>query len=222
MRGVIVVHHLRQRLAWNPQVIREVIVAGGDHDLPRAVGLLTPEAVLHPDAKAAVRPLDAKHRLILPHIQLIVVRHLAVVLQRLIARGLLVGAGERDVADLQQLRRGKEGHVGRVVKDRVAQAALVHQHRPHPAPAALDGARQAGRTSPDHKHIESHRAMATRRRQLLHLDLLRAHSNSLPTSRHPATTVPSLGPEASVPATASNRSHLPSIASESSWSEFSP
>ncbi len=85
------------------------------------------EAVGGVDGEVAVGAVDAFDGLILADVELVVLGDLAVVLEGLVAVGLLVGAGEGHVADLEQLRRGEEGHVGRVVEERVAEAALVHQ-----------------------------------------------------------------------------------------------
>ena len=76
-------------------------------------------------------------------------RHQAVILQRLIAGGLGVGAGKRNVADLKQFRRGEKGHVRRVVEERIADAALVDKHRAETGLLRLNGAGQTGGPSAD-------------------------------------------------------------------------
>src|SRR6478672_484193 len=81
-------------------------------------------------------------------------RHVAVVLQRLGAVGLLVGCGKRNVANLQQLRRGKENHVRRIVKQRVHQAALVHHNGSKPGALRLNGTRHAGGAGANHQHVK--------------------------------------------------------------------
>ena len=100
----------------------------------------------------AFHPIDM---LILVQFQPKMLRHLAVIFQRLLPIRLLVGTAERDVADLQQLRRGKEGHVRRVMKQRIAQAALVNQQGIEACILRIDGASQARRPGPNHKYIDS-------------------------------------------------------------------
>src|ERR1039458_5291820 len=90
------------------------------------------------DDKCGLRaghPFDA---LVLTHVKFVKRRHSPVVLQGLSARGLGVGAGEWDVADFEQLRGRKERHVGRIVKKRVANAALVYQDSAEAGPLRLD------------------------------------------------------------------------------------
>ena len=84
------------------------------------------------------------------NIQLEVVRHAAIVLQRLMPVGLLVEAGHGDVADFEQLRRGEEHHVGGVVIKRVDHAAFIDQHRAHAAALQLDSAGEPGGSGADH------------------------------------------------------------------------
>ena len=78
---------------------------------------------------------------------------LAVVLQGLVAIGLLVRAGEGHVADLEQLRRGEERHVRRIVEERVAEAALVHQKSGEARALRLDRAGQPGWPGADDQQI---------------------------------------------------------------------
>ena len=52
----------------------------------------------------------------------------AIIFQRLRASRLFIQRRHGDVADFEQLRRGEEHHVGRVVVKRVDHAAFVDQH----------------------------------------------------------------------------------------------
>src|ERR1017187_10723711 len=105
------------------------------------------------DGKSAVRTLYTPDRLVLAHVEPVVLGDLAVVLKRFRAGGLLVGAGEGHVADLQQLRRGEKSHVRGVMEERVAQAALVDEHRRKARTLGLDGARHPGRAGANHQQI---------------------------------------------------------------------
>ena len=85
------------------------------------------------------------------------VGHPPVILQRFGPVGLVVQARHRNVADLQQLRRGEEHHVGRVVIERVDDAAFLDQDRLHAALLQLDAAGEAGGSGADRlRDIESH------------------------------------------------------------------
>ena len=79
----------------------------------------------------------------------------AVVLKRLVACRLGIGAGEGNIANLQQLRGGKEGHMRRVMKKRVADASLVDDHRPQPGLLCLNGAGQPGGPGAHHQQINN-------------------------------------------------------------------
>ena len=103
------------------------------------------------DGEVAVSAVDALDVLVLPNVQIVVLGHLAIVFQRLVAIGLLVRAGEGHVADLQQLRRREKRHVRGVVEQRVAEAALVDQKRRKTRPLRLDRAGQPRRPGADHK-----------------------------------------------------------------------
>ncbi len=136
------------------EAVGQIVVAGGNHQLARQELGGTGEPVGAVHQERAVGALDAGHGVVLAHVQAIELRDLAVVLQRLLARGLLLRADEGNVADLQQLRRGEEGHVGGVVVKRVDQAALVHGNHGIARALRLDGAGQAGGTGADDEYVE--------------------------------------------------------------------
>ena len=78
---------------------------------------------------------------------------LAVVFEGFGAGGLLVGAGEGHVADLEQLGGGEEGHVGGVVEERVAEAALVDEDDVEAGALRVDGAGHSGGAGADDEEI---------------------------------------------------------------------
>jgi hypothetical protein len=86
-------------------------------------------------------PLDP---FVLADAQLIKLGHTPVILERLRACGLFVHGGHGDVADLQQLRRGEEHHVGGVVVNRIDDAPLFDEHGVQVPSLQLDGAGQTG------------------------------------------------------------------------------
>ena len=75
-------------------------------------------------------------------------RDLAVVFQRFVTIRLLVGTGEGNVADLKQLRGGKKGHVRRIVKERIAEAALVDEDGGEAGALGFNGTGHAGGLAP--------------------------------------------------------------------------
>src|ERR1039457_2706259 len=154
MRLVIVVLDLGERFAGDGEVVGQVVIAGGDDQLAGAMGDGAVEAVSSMDGKVAVRALYALDRLVLAHVERVVLGDLAVVFEGLAAGGLLVGAGEGHVADLQQLGGGEEGHVRRIVEERVAKAALVDEDRGEARALRLDGAGHAGGAGADDEQIE--------------------------------------------------------------------
>ena len=64
----------------------------------------------------------------------------AIVLEGFLPSGLHQRSGERDVADLEQLRRGEKCHVRRIVEDRIDQASLVKDDRLETSFLSLDRA----------------------------------------------------------------------------------
>src|ERR1700757_424358 len=79
------------------------------------------------DNEVPVGTIDPLDVFILSDIEPVVFGNLTVVFEGLVAVGFLIRAGEGHIADLEQLRRGEERHVGGVVEERVAEASLVHQ-----------------------------------------------------------------------------------------------
>src|SRR5579859_184957 len=71
-------------------------------------------------------------------------RRLAVILKRLGTHRLLCRANQRQVADLEEFRRGEKHHVDGIVENRVAQTAFLDHQRFHSRAACLDGASQPG------------------------------------------------------------------------------
>ncbi len=117
VRLVVVVGHLGQVLARDAEMVGQVVVAGGHDELAGAERVGPVKAVHGVHAEVSVRSRNRSNAFILAHVQAIVLRHLAVVLERLATGGLLIGRGKGHIPDLEQLRRGEKGHVGRVVEE---------------------------------------------------------------------------------------------------------
>ena len=113
MRLAVVVRDLGQILAGNAELVRQIVIAGRNDHLSRAVVMRAASAVGGRDAEIPVLAHDGLDPLVLANVERVVLGDLAVVLQRFLARGLLLGGGERNVADLQQFRRGEKHHVRR-------------------------------------------------------------------------------------------------------------
>ncbi len=154
VRLIVVVTDLVEVFAWNPEVVRQIVVSGGNHELAGAMLQGPAKPVCRMNGKVSVAASDALDRFVLPHVQLVVLGDLAVVLQRLVPVGLLVRAGEGNAADLQQLRRGEEGHVRGIVEQRVAQAALVDQHSREPRALRFDRAGESSRPRAYHQQVD--------------------------------------------------------------------
>ena len=104
-------------LSRDVEAIGKIVVAGGDDDLLGTVIVNFSGAVGGRDAEISILPGHCFDPLILAHVKTKMVGHAAIVFERFLASRLLGGAGERNVADFQQLRRGEEGHVGGIVVD---------------------------------------------------------------------------------------------------------
>src|SRR5712692_10700829 len=103
--------------------------------------------------KIAVLPRDALHPFVLANIETVVLSRAAIVFQGFGAGGFFPDAGHRKIADFEQLRRGEESHLRRIVVKRVDQASLLDHHRSQAAVPDLDGARQTRRSRAHHQDI---------------------------------------------------------------------
>ena len=82
-------------------------------------------------------------------------RYFAVILQRFFAGGFLPCRSERDFTNFQQFGSGKKQHVGRIVIERIHQAALVEDDDLKSNLLRFDGAGEAGRPGSDYEHIRA-------------------------------------------------------------------
>src|ERR1700751_1709884 len=82
------------------------------------------------------------------NVELIVVRHAAVIFQRLGSARLLVQRCHRNIADFKKLGSGEEDKVRRVVVNRIHHAAFIEKHGGQPALLNFDAARQPRRARP--------------------------------------------------------------------------
>ena len=85
---------------------------------------------------------------------MVVACHAAIVFKGFGARGLDIDARERKVTDLQQLTRGEEGHVGRIMKQGIHQTAFLENQQLEISPQRFNPASQAGRPGAHHKHVK--------------------------------------------------------------------
>jgi hypothetical protein len=97
--------------------------------------------------------LDRHHLLIQRDLELKGVDHLAVILQRFGPPRLVIGRGQRNAADLEQLRGGEEHHVDRKSDDGIDQRALLEHHVIEPEMPGGNGGGQAGGSSPNNQHV---------------------------------------------------------------------
>ena len=153
MGFAIVVKNLGEVFAGNIQRVGQIVVAGRDNQFAGAVVINAAQAVGSCDMKIVIAPGHGLDPLILADIEMIVLGDFAVVLERFLARGLLPRGAEGNVADFQQLRRGKERHVGGIVIDGIDHASLVDGHDFEAGALGFDGAGQSGGPGADHDHI---------------------------------------------------------------------
>jgi len=99
------------------------------------------------DPKLTIPARDGLHPLVLADMQSKVLGDAAVIFERFQARGLRQGCRERNIANLEQLRRSEKHHVIRIVIEGIDQASLVDDERLEAGLLDLDGAGQTGGAS---------------------------------------------------------------------------
>ena len=115
------------------------------------------EGIASADGEVQVLAGDRFDALVGADVELVVHGDLAVVLEGLVAGGLGIGAGERDVADLQQFGGGEEGHVRGVVEEGIAEAAFIDEDGAEAGALGFDGAGHAGGAGADDEDVENFR-----------------------------------------------------------------
>ena len=96
---VVVMLYLAEIFTGDSKIVRQVVVAGGDDKLARAMLQGAAKPVRGVDGKVAVAAADLVDVFVLPDVELIVLGDFTVILQSLVAIGLLVWTGEGHVAD---------------------------------------------------------------------------------------------------------------------------
>ena len=147
MRLPVVVENFVQVFAGNIELVGEIVIAGGEHDLARTVIVDGVVPVGCSDTKVTVLARDGLYPFVLAHVQLKVLGDSAVIFQRFKPGGFRQGGGEWNVPDLEQLRRGEEHHVVRVVIDGIDEASLIDDEGLKASLVGLDGAGHAGGAS---------------------------------------------------------------------------
>src|SRR5260370_42537601 len=99
------------------------------------------------DAKITVLTRNRLPPLILVDGQVIMFSDTAVIFERFEPCGLRQSSGERNIANLEQLRRGKEHHVARIAINGIDKASLVDDESFEAGLLGLNGAGQAGGAS---------------------------------------------------------------------------
>src|SRR6266481_4068828 len=141
----VVMRNVWQLFTRHSEFIRQIVISRGDRNFPAPIFLLRSLLRARHHGKVSVAALDPNHPFILPQLQPVVFRRFAVILQRFNARGLIRSANERQVSNLQQLRRGEEHHAHGIVEDGIAQASFVDDQRLHSRPLGLNSSRKARR-----------------------------------------------------------------------------
>src|SRR6185369_1798053 len=115
MRLLVVMGDLGKILSGDIHVVRKVVITGCDNQLAGLKFTLLAKAVGRVDAELAVLAIDLSHRVILANFKFVVLSNTTVVLQSFLPVGLRIRTWEGDVADFEELRRGEERHVRRIV-----------------------------------------------------------------------------------------------------------
>src|ERR1039458_1842529 len=157
-----IVADVREIFPGNAEAIGHVVVAGCDDDF--AAAILAPSAgvVWRRDYEGAFFTLDLLNAFVEARFDSIVLDGAAVIDEGFGAGGR-GGGGHWQIADFHALGRGEKRHVGRIVKQRVAEAAFVDYERAHASALGLDRAGQAGGACADADHVigRVHRRTAT-------------------------------------------------------------
>src|SRR3954454_20881849 len=141
MSLAIVMNNLVEILTGDTQLVRNVVVAARENNLPGPITVPPGIVRLSANLKIAVRALETQHTLVLMNVQFVVIGNTPVVLQAFSTSRLLVQRCHRDVADLEELRRREEHQIDRVVVDRIDDTAFVEKDDVQPAFFELDTAR---------------------------------------------------------------------------------
>src|SRR3984893_18588166 len=147
MRFPIVMKDFFQILAGDIELVGEIVVAGGEHDLTRTVIMDGIVPVGGGDAKITVLTRNRLHPFVLADGQVIMFSHTAVIFERFEPRGLRQRGGERNIANLEQLRRGEKHHVARIAIDGIDEASLVDDESFEAGLLSLNGAGHASGAS---------------------------------------------------------------------------
>ena len=116
----------------------------------------TPGSIRGRDAEVPVFAHHRLHPFILAEIEAIVLGDFAVILERLFTVRLLLGGRERNISDLEQLRRGEEHHVRRIVEERIYQASFVQDDDLEANLLRFYGAGEPRWPRSDYEHIATH------------------------------------------------------------------
>src|SRR5713101_2636501 len=129
MRFTIVMEDLRKVFAGGADLVGEVVITSRDDDLAGAVVVDVSLTIGGCNPKVPVFAVDRLDPVVLANLPLVMLGGTAVVLDGFLASGLHQRGGERDLADLEQLRCVEKCHVGRIVEDRIDEASLVKNDR---------------------------------------------------------------------------------------------
>src|SRR5580692_7927512 len=139
-----IVRDVREVFAGNPKVIRMIVKSRGYYDFSCAVLLRLPKAIGGVHSEGVVAACDAVHFFVLMNFDFEMFDGAPVIFQSFGASGLEVGDGHRQVADFHAFGRGEKSHVGRIVEQRVTEAAFIEDKRGEALEFGFDGTGQAG------------------------------------------------------------------------------
>src|SRR5260370_37974936 len=123
-------------------------VAGGHNDLTAFVAIAFTLFDARKNGEMPIVSLDTLNAFIEPQFEAIVFRSLPVVFERFIPGWFFPSTCKGEVTDFEELGSGEEQHVGRIVVERITEAAIVNNQGTHSGTLSFDGQNESGRTRP--------------------------------------------------------------------------
>src|SRR5581483_2094927 len=156
MRLAIVMKNLRQVFARHVQQVCPVVITSSNNHFLACVVVDTAEAIAGSDVEGIVRSGDSFDALVLANIKFVMLGNLSVILKSFEAIWFRVCRTERNVADLEQLRRGEKNHICRIMKYGVDKASLIDADDLEPSSLRLDRACKSSRSCAEYNHVGLH------------------------------------------------------------------
>ena len=153
MRIGEIVRDVREIFAGNVHEIGAIVIASGEDDFAGCVVLRISIGIASADTECAIAAGDGLDGFVEAQFEGVVIGGAAIVFEGFGARGFCFRGGERKIADFEAFGGGEEDHVGRVVIDGIAEAALVDDEGAEACAFGFDGAGEAGGSGADGEEV---------------------------------------------------------------------